>query len=334
VNLNEEGLVPAVVLTTNFFTQRLEQHDLQLLRGHTNILQLNVGKKCNQTCSHCHVNAGPARTEAMTRDTVDRVLAWLAQTRIPILDITGGAPELNPNFRYLVERVTSMAPSRHVIDRCNSTVLFEPGQEDLAHFLAANKVELVASLPCYSAKNVEEQRGDGVFQKSIRALKLLNSLGYGTNDSLTLNLVYNPNGAFVPGAQEELEATYRFELQNDYGIVFNHLYTITNMPIARFAAFLHRTGQQAEYQQLLMDAFNPASVAGLMCRDTLSVAWRGEVFDCDFNQMLEMGWGNGQQLHLWDIDPEQVPGRRIKTGNHCFGCTAGSGSSCGGAVVR
>lgn len=317
---------------TNNFSQKLEQHHLQLLRGHTEILQVNLGKKCNQTCVHCHVNAGPARTEVMTRDTMDRVLNWLEHTKIPTVDITGGAPELNPHFRYLVERTRSMVPARHIIDRCNLTVLFEPDQENLAVFLATNKVEIVASLPCYSAKNLEEQRGNGVFEKSIRALKLLNSLGYGTDDLLTLNLVYNPNGACLPGAQQELEALYRFELQKHFGIVFNHLYTITNMPIARFAAFLHRTGQQAEYQQLLMDAFNPASVAGLMCRNTLSVAWGGEVYDCDFNQMLEMGWGNGQRL--WDIDAQQVPSRQVLTGNHCFGCTAGAGSSCGGAVVK
>lgn len=318
----------------NSFEQILAQHSLQLRRDATRVLQINVGKKCNQTCEHCHVNAGPARTEIMTRETLDRVLDWLEQTDISIVDITGGAPELNPNFRYLVERVKSGAVSRHVMDRCNLTILFEPGQGDLASFLAAHEVEIVASLPCYSIENVDKQRGSGVFDKSIRALHLLNDLGYGTKPQLKLNLAYNPVGAFLPGAQIELEAAYKAELQAQFGIVFNHLYTVTNMPISRFATFLRHSGQWDEYSQTLLEAFNPGAVHGLMCRDTISVGWRGEVYDCDFNQMLNMQWRNGKPLHLWDIDRYAIAEQPILTGSHCFGCTAGAGSSCGGVTVK
>jgi radical SAM/Cys-rich protein len=321
-------------LVTNHFTPMLQKHELSLLHGRTEVLQINVGKKCNQTCAHCHVNAGPARTEIMTRDTIDRIVDWLALTDIGTVDITGGAPELNPHFRYLVERVKVLSPSRHVIDRCNLTILFEPAQEHLAEFLAAHQVEIVASLPCYSSDNVNAQRGDGVFDKSIAGLQKLNELGYGRDERLPLNLVYNPLGAHLPGPQAELEADYRRELQTHFGITFNHLYTITNLPISRFAALLQRNGQLEEYQQLLVDSFNPSSVAGLMCRNTLNIGWRGEVYDCDFNQMLGMQWRNGRPLYLWDIDPQHVEDRPVLTGNHCFGCTAGAGSSCGGAILQ
>jgi radical SAM/Cys-rich protein len=317
----------------NSFEQILAQHGLDLQRASTHVLQINVGKKCNQTCEHCHVNAGPARTEMMTRQTLERVLDWLEQTDIRTVDITGGAPELNPNFRYLVERVKSGAESRHVMDRCNLTILFEPGQEDLADFLSAHGVEIVASMPCYSVENVDKQRGLGVFDKSIRALQLLNNLGYGTNPQLKLNLVYNPVGAFLPGAQSELEVAYKAELKAQFGIVFDQLYTITNMPIARFGTYLRHSGQWDEYSQLLLNAFNPGAVEGLMCRNTISIGWRGEVYDCDFNQMLNMQWRNGKPLHLWEIDPAAIAEQPILTGSHCFGCTAGAGSSCGGATV-
>lgn len=330
--------MPVLEWIANRFDHTLKQHGQVLRRSATEILQINVGKKCNQTCHHCHVNAGPARRENMTRETMDRVLDWLAQTTIPTVDITGGAPELNPHFRYLVETVKKSLPWRRVMDRCNLTILFEPGQEDLAEFLAAHQVEIVASLPCYSAANVEEQRGKGVFDKSICALQKLNALGYGHSDELRLNLVYNPNGAFLPGAQQELEAAYKEELKTNFGIVFHQLYTITNMPISRFASYLQRAGELEEYQQLLIEAFNPASIEGLMCRNTLNVGWRGEVYDCDFNQMLNMQWrearrGGHQELFLWDIDPATLNERPILTGDHCFGCTAGAGSSCGGALV-
>ena len=318
---------------SNRFEQALQQHNLSLRRASPQVLQINIGKRCNQTCAHCHVNAGPARTEMMTRQTIDQVLPWLAQTTIPTVDITGGAPELNPNFRYLVEQIKALSPQRHVIDRCNLTVLFETGQEDLAEFLAYHGVEIIASLPCYSAANVDAQRGDGVFEQSIRALQILNSLGYGSEPHLPLHLVYNPVGAFLPGPQAELEAAYKAELQERFGIVFNRLYTITNMPIARFATSLRRSGEQAAYQELLVNAFNPHAVDGLMCRNTINIGWRGEVYDCDFNQMLGLAWRNGRQYSVWEIDPQQITDRPILTGDHCFGCTAGAGSSCGGSIL-
>ena len=281
---------------------------------------------------HCHVNAGPKRKEIMTRGTVDRVIDWFARTEIPTIDLTGGAPEMIPDFRYFIERVKTLRPSRRVIDRCNLTILLEPGYEGLAQFLARHKVEIIASMPCYTAENVNAQRGQGVFDSSIKALRVLNSLGYGSE--LPLHLVYNPVGAFLPGPQAELEADYKRELKKHFGIIFNNLYTITNLPIARFASYLRHNNKLEEYMQLLIDNFNPATVFGLMCRNTISVGWTGEVFDCDFNQMLNMNWRNGSgPLHLWDLDPAAVENREILTGNHCFGCTAGAGSSCAGALV-
>jgi len=281
---------------------------------------------------HCHVNAGPKRKEIMTRGTVDRVIDWFARTEIPTIDLTGGAPEMIPDFRYFIERVKTLRPSRRVIDRCNLTILLEPGYEGLAQFLARHKVEIIASMPCYTAENVNAQRGQGVFDSSIKALRVLNSLGYGSD--LPLHLVYNPVGAFLPGPQAELEADYKRELKKHFGIIFNNLYTITNLPIARFASYLRHNNKLEEYMQLLIDNFNPATVFGLMCRNTISVGWTGEVFDCDFNQMLNMNWRNGSgPLHLWDLDPAAVENREILTGNHCFGCTAGAGSSCAGALV-
>jgi radical SAM/Cys-rich protein len=316
----------------NRFSDRLAAEGLFLRHAKTEVLQVNVGKLCNLTCVHCHVNAGPKRKEIMTRETIDRVIDWFAQTEIPTIDLTGGAPEMIPDFRYFIERVKMLRPSRRVIDRCNLTILLEPGYEGLAQFLARHKVEIIASMPCYTAENVNAQRGEGVFDGSIKALRILNSLGYGSN--LPLHLVYNPVGAFLPGPQAELEADYKRELKKHFGIVFNNLYTITNLPIARFASYLRHNNKLEEYMQLLIDNFNPATIAGLMCRNTISVSWTGEVFDCDFNQMLKMNWRNGTgPLHLWDLDPAGVENREIQTGNHCFGCTAGAGSSCGGALV-
>ena len=311
---------------------RFAQQVGELRRDRTEILQINVGKLCNQTCGHCHVNAGPGRKEIMTRETIDRIVDWLAQTDIPTVDITGGAPEIIPDFRHLVTRIKSL--DRQILDRCNLTIFFEPGHEGLPEFLAQNEIEVIASLPCYTAGNVDAQRGNGVFEKSIRALQLLNQLGYGVDPRLPLHLVYNPLGAKLSGPQAELEADYHAELKHHFGIVFNRLYTITNMPIARFAAWLRANGEYEKYMELLVGAFNPASVDGLMCRSTLSVGWRGEVYDCDFNQMLDMQWRNGRPLYLWDIDPATLAGREIITGDHCFGCTAGAGSSCGGAIVK
>ena len=306
----------------------LGAHDLTLARAQVEVLQLNIGKKCNQTCAHCHVNAGPARRELMTRQTMERILDWLAPTEVPVVDITGGAPELNPDFRFLVE--ATRAQDRRVMDRCNLTILFEPGQDDLAPFLAANEVEIVASMPCYSVENVDAQRGDGVFDLSIKGLQKLNELGYGRDPKLQLNLVYNPGGAFLPPAQAALEEDYKRELKQHFGIEFNHLFALANLPIARFATHLQRENQLNEYMDLLATNFNPATVNNLMCRSTINVGWRGEVYDCDFNGMLNLSW---DEPFLWDVDLSRVEGREIATGKHCFGCTAGAGSSCGGAVT-
>ena len=325
------GMTPTVPSAVNRFAQRLREQSISLRRGRPEILQVNVGKLCNLTCVHCHVNAGPKRKEIMTRETVDRIIDWLANTEIPTVDLTGGAPEMIPDFRYFIERVKALSPSRHVIDRCNLTILVEPGYDGLAEFLAEHAVEIIASMPCYSAENVNAQRGEGVFDASIEALHRLNSLGYGTD--LPLHLVYNPVGAFLPPPQAELEADYKRELREHFGIVFNRLYTITNLPIARFASYLRHNNKLAEYMQLLIENFNPATIDGLMCRNTISVGWRGEVYDCDFNQQLGMQWENGRPLFLWYVDPEEVENREIMTGNHCFGCAAGAGSSCGGALV-
>jgi len=316
----------------NRFAQQLAAHFLPLRHTRTEVLQINVGKLCNLTCVHCHVNAGPKRKEIMARDTMDRIIEWLDQTDIPTVDITGGAPEMVPDFRYLVEKVKAL--HRHVIDRCNLTILLQPGYEGVAEFLARHKVEVIASMPCYSPENVNAQRGEGVFDASIKGLQLLNSLGYGLRDDLPLHLVYNPNGAFLPGPQEQLEADYKRELKEHFGIVFNKLYTITNLPIARFASYLRHNNKLDEYMQLLIDNFNAATVNGLMCRNTISVSWTGEVFDCDFNQMLKLNWrGANGSLHLWEIVHTSVETREVLTGDHCFGCTAGAGSSCGGALV-
>ena len=313
----------------NRFDKTLVAHDLVLTRSHVEVLQLNIGKKCNQTCAHCHVNAGPARRELMTRVTMKRVLEWLAPTAIPVVDITGGAPELNPDFRFLVS--SARAQGRRVMDRCNLTILFEPNQEDLAEFLADYQVEIVASMPCYSARNVDAQRGDGVFDLSIAGLQKLNALGYGTDPKLSLNLVYNPGGASLPPAQTELEQDYKRELKQHFGIEFNNLYALANLPIARFATQLRRDNHLADYMDLLNRNFNPQTVENLMCRDTINVGWQGEVYDCDFNGMLNLQWD--EMPYIWDVDLNKTWGRPIATGNHCFGCTAGAGSSCGGAVA-
>src|SRR5215469_7880580 len=317
----------------NRFSARLAAEDLQLRRARPQILQVNVGKLCNLTCVHCHVNAGPKRKEITTRATIDRIIDWLARTAIPTVDLTGGAPEMIPDFRYFIDRVKALQSRRHVIDRCNLTILLERGYEDLAEVLACRKVEIIASMPCYSAENVNAQRGESVFDGSIKALQLLNSLGYGVVAELPLHLVYNPVGAFLPPQQSELEADYKRELKKHFGIVFNKLYTITNLPIGRFAAYLRHNNQLEGYMKLLVGAFNPATIDGLMCRNTISVDWRGEVYDCDFNQQLGMQWKNGRHLFLWNVDPNNLENRDIMTGDHCFGCTAGAGSSCGGALT-
>ena len=317
----------------NRFAQALAKNSLSLRRGRPEILQVNVGKLCNLTCVHCHVNAGPKRKEIISRATIDRILDWFGNTDIPTVDLTGGAPEMIPDFRYFIERVTTLQPRRHIIDRCNLTILLEHGYKDLGAFFARQKVEVIASMPCYSPENVNAQRGEGVFEASIAALQLLNSFGYGIQPDLPLHLVYNPVGPFLPSSQPELEADYKRELKTHFGIVFNNLYTLANLPIGRFVSYLRRSNKLDEYMELLINAFNPATIDGLMCRNTISVGWRGEVYDCDFNQQLGMQWKDGAPIFLWDIDPETIENRQIMTGNHCFGCTAGAGSSCGGAIV-
>ncbi len=300
------------------------------------MLQLNLGKLCNITCSHCHVNAGPGRKEIMNRETIDRVLEWILRHRPETVDLTGGAPEMNPDFRHLVGTVRRELPETRLIDRCNLVILNEPGFEWSGRFLRDQQVEIMASMPCYSAENVNAQRGEGVFDRSIAALQELNGLGYGLGDPRwPLHLVYNPGGDWLPPDQASLEADYKRELAKHFGIRFDRLYALTNLPISRFASWLKRRGAYQSYLELLAGAFNPQTVDGLMCRDTLSVGWRGEVYDCDFNQMLHLQWKgeSGAGLFLWDIDPLAEKDRAIALGNHCYGCTAGAGSSCGGTVV-
>ena len=303
-------------------------------RKQLDTLQVNLGYKCNQSCVHCHVNAGPARTEMMTRGTVEEVLAFLRSSDLRQLDITGGAPELNPNFRYLVSTARELGV--HVMDRCNLTILAQPGQEDLAGFLVQNNVAVVASLPCYLEENVDRQRGHGVFDVSISALQLLNRLGYGHPDSaLPLSLVYNPQGAVLPPAQAQLEADYRAHLGSRYGIVFNDLYVITNMPIQRFGSMLISKGQFEHYMALLKSAFQPANLEGVMCRTLLSVDWRGYAYDCDFNQMLGLPLvrDGRPRMHIRDLAGVDLERNAITVADHCYGCTAGQGSSCGGALA-
>jgi radical SAM/Cys-rich protein len=313
----------------NRFEEKLAEHRLELRRDRLEILQLNVGRKCNQACRHCHVNAAPWRTEMVGETTAHRIGSWIQRHQPHTVDITGGAPELNEHFRYFVE--ISRQTGCHVIDRNNLTIIEEPGYRDLPEYLASHQVEIIASLPCYSAENVNRQRGNGVFDKSITALKKLNDAGYGT--SLPLHLVYNPLGPRLPPPQAELEADYREVLNQEFGIVFNRLLTLTNQPIARFADDLHKQGRWQEYIDLLANSFNPSTVEGLMCRNTLSVGYQGEIYDCDFNQMLGMQLRDGEPLYLWDITPQELKKRSIATGAHCLACTAGSGSSCSGALA-
>lgn len=322
-----------VLQNESAFDAALDRHGLsRLSRAALTTLQVNVGKHCNMACLHCHVEAGPTRTEMMTLETAERVMALLERTpSIRLVDFTGGAPELNPHFRFMVRRARQLG--RRVIDRCNLSVLFEPGQEDTADFLAALGVEVVASLPCYSADNVEKQRGKGAFDKSVQALRQLNQLGYGRPGSaLKLDLVYNPIGPSLPPSQASLEAKYRDELARLFGIDFHHLLTITNMPIKRFAHALEREGKLQGYERLLEANFNPAAVPAVMCRSLVSVAWDGRLFDCDFNQMLELPLSAGER-RVWDMETfELLRDQPIATANHCFGCTAGAGSSCSGAL--
>jgi radical SAM/Cys-rich protein len=302
-------------------------------RGQLQTLQVNVGYRCNQSCVHCHVNAGPNRTEEMDAATADLVIQFLERQRVATLDITGGAPELNANFRRMVTAARDMAAK--VIDRHNLTVQEQPGQEDLPEFLAANQVEIVASMPCYLQDNVDKQRGKGVYDGSIRALKRLNALGYGREGSgLTLNLVYNPLGPALPPPQAELEADYKRVLGERFGVRFNSLFTLANMPIQRFGAILLSQGEFDSYLTRLQHAHRAENLDGVMCRSLLSVDYRGYVYDCDFNQMLDLPLSRGarERLHLRDLFDDDISNNPIRVAGHCFGCTAGQGSSCGGAL--
>lgn len=315
------------------FDEKLAAHGMELRSAGIETLQVNVGKLCNQACKHCHVDAGPARTEIMTRETAEQVIEAVRKFRFRVLDITGGAPELNPSFRYLV--MAAHALGAHVMVRHNLTVMFEPEQDDLPEFFRANAVEVVSSLPYFLEQQTDAQRGRGVFQKSIEALRRLNGVGYGVEGgNLVLNLVYNPVGAFLPPAQSSIEADFKRELRQRHNVSFNRLYTITNMPIKRFLDYLRRTGNEERYMRKLVEAFNPASIEGLMCRNLVSVDWTGRLYDCDFNQMLELGVSPELPQIISGFDPADFAGRRIMTGPHCFGCTAGAGSSCGGAVIK
>jgi len=304
-----------------------------LRRGALTTLQVNLGYRCNQSCLHCHVNAGPTRKEQMARATVDAVVQFLRRSAVRHLDLTGGAPEMNPDFCYLVERAAQAGVK--VTDRCNLTILLEPGFEDLAGFLAKHRVEIVASLPCYLEENVDGQRGEGVFAKSISALRRLNELGYGQpHTGLVLNLMYNPTGPSLPPSQQQLEADYREALRSGFGVGFTNLFVLANMPIQRFGSTLISRGQFHSYMGLLKNAHQPGNLETVMCRSLISIDWQGYVHDCDFNQMLGLRWqtGSGVPLHITDLSAGDIEGREIAVADHCFGCTAGQGSSCGGAI--
>ena len=316
------------------FAHRLQLKGNGLQRRAVDVLQVNLGRYCNLACIHCHVESGPTRKEIMSRDHIDAVLHFLARTGIPALDITGGAPELHPDFAYLV--AAARALGRHVMDRCNLTVIFEPGMEYLPEYFKRNEVELICSLPCYSEENVDKQRGKGTFDASIRALQRLNDVGYGRPDGdLVLNLVYNPVGPHLPPPQEKLEQDYKRILAEQFGITFNHLYCLTNMPITRYATHLKLRGEYDRYRELLESNFNAATLDQVMCRNLISIGWDGSVFDCDFNQMLDLPItdGAGKRLDISSLTLAQLLKPSITIGDHCYACTAGAGSSCGGTLI-
>jgi radical SAM/Cys-rich protein len=318
---------------TPSFCQTLQEHHLRVVRLPLEIVQINVGKLCDLACVHCHVEAGPKRTEIMERKTAERITELLQSSKgIQTVDLTGGAPELNPNFRYLVQAARGL--EKEVIDRCNLTVFFRKGQGGTPQFLRENRVHVIASLPCYSKENVEKQRGHGVFDKNIEGLHLLNDLGYGKERSdLKLDLVYNPQGASLPPPQGQLEREYKKELKELFGIEFHRLLTITNMPIKRFYDLLKRQGKLQSYLDLLVANFNPRAALGVMCRNLISISWDGGIYDCDFNQMLELPLG-GKKRTIWDITSfEELAKEEINFANHCYGCTAGAGSSCSGTLI-
>jgi radical SAM/Cys-rich protein len=313
------------------FNEVLEANNqFPLKRARLSQLQINLGYLCNQACEHCHVEAGPKRTEMMNWETMSKILQWAGENDIKSVDITGGAPEMIPQFREFCDGFIQLGIN--ITSRCNITVQYEPGQEDLVQWYADRKIRLVCSLPCYSKENVDRQRGKGVFGKSISGLQAFNEAGYGIDKDLSLNLVYNPVGPHLPPSQAELQTEYKSRLKNDFNIEFNNLLTITKLPVKRFEHFLKRTGQLASYEQLLVDNFNANNVEPLMCRHLISVDWQGYVYDCDFNQMLEMPLALTGKKQLWDINGKQLENGPIAVAKHCFGCTAGAGSSCGGAL--
>lgn len=330
--LNQLAIASA---TAGNFAATLAQHQWpQLQPAPLEIFQINLGKLCNMTCRHCHVDAGPDRREVMTRETIEACLQALDQTSAHTVDLTGGAPELNPNFRYLVD--ACVARGKHVIDRCNLTVLLLPTLADLPEWLAARGVEVVCSLPHYRKRNTDAQRGDGTFDQSIEALRRLNAAGYGTGDrTKQLTLMSNPVGAFLASGQAKLEQEWQTGLAKHFGITFDRLITLNNMPISRYLEWLEASGNLQGYMELLVNSFNPGTIAGLMCRNTVSVSWDGNLYDCDFNQMLELASvpTNGQPMTIYDFNVALLRDREIVTGRHCFGCTAGAGSSCGGAIA-
>lgn len=320
--------------TAPSFTSYLKKSGIdQLISRKVEVFQVNVGKMCNQTCKHCHVDAGPDRKEIMTKEVMQLCIDKLSDTDIPTIDITGGAPEMNPEFKWFVSEIKKLR--KHIIVRCNLTIILSnPKYNDLPEFFAENKVEIISSLPYYQEKNTDRQRGDGVFEKSIKALQMLNLSGYGKAETgLLLNLVYNPTGAYLPASQQSLESDYKKELYQKYNIVFNSLYTITNMPISRFLEYLIDSGNYEYYMNKLINSFNASAAKNVMCTNTISVGWDGYLYDCDFNQMLEMKVLNPNKIHISNFDIDYLNEREIAIGQHCFGCTAGLGSSCGGVTA-
>ena len=331
VAILEEG---PEVLNIPKFADKLEALGFHPLKpSGFDIFQVNVGKMCNQTCAHCHVDAGPDRKEIMTRETMGQCLEVLKKHDFKMVDLTGGAPEMNPDFRWFVEEIRKLG--KHVMVRCNLTIILaNPKYHDLPEFFKKHKIELVSSLPFYNAQRTDRQRGNGVFDKSIKALQMLNAVGYGREGTgLILNLVYNPSGAFLPASQQQLEADFKQALTKDYAIEFNNLFAITNLPISRFLDYLIKSGNYESYMEKLVNAFNPAAVTGVMCRNTLSIGWDGYIYDCDFNQMLDLKISSPRANHIRNFDSRAIGKRNIVTGNHCYGCTAGAGSSCGGATT-
>lgn len=332
MNNLDEAVIDNNILCKPFDASLKETGQFPLISESIQTLQINMGRLCNQACKHCHVDAGPERKEVMSMETMELCLEVLRREKYPAVDITGGAPEMNPHYRWFVK--SCVETGSHVKTRTNLTILVEDGYEDLPAFLAENGVEVIASMPCYLPDTVERQRGKGAFTKSIQALKNLNSIGYGTEGgALALNLVYNPSGDFVPPAQKAIEADFRRELKKRYGVTFSNLFAITNMPIGRFLKSLKDSGNLEKYTKRLRDAYNPSAAANAMCRHTLSVGWNGSLYDCDFNQMLGLGCSYGAPAYIKDFDAKSLDARRIVTGLHCYGCTAGAGSSCTGTVV-